>query len=87
MEPADVKPSRYIDFDLEYNDKDPRFEVLNHVRISRHKLILQKITLQIGLRKFFGLKKIKTLFCRHLSDKTLMERMLLELFLKNNCKR
>ena len=53
MEPADIKQSRYIDFDVENNDKDPRYEVLNHVRISRHKLILQKITLQIGLKKFF----------------------------------
>ena len=31
MEPADVKQSRYIDSDVENNDK-----VLNHVRISRH---------------------------------------------------
>ena len=53
MEPADIKQIRYIDFDVENNDKDPRYEVLNHVRISRHKLILQKITLQIGLKKFF----------------------------------
>ena len=53
MEPADIKQSRYIDLDVENNDKDPRYVVLNHVRISRHKLILQKITLQIGLKKFF----------------------------------
>ena len=31
----DVKSSSYIDFDSENNDKDPKFEVGNCVRISK----------------------------------------------------
>ena len=31
----DVKSSSYIDFDPENNDKDPKFEVGNCVRISK----------------------------------------------------
>ena len=34
MKPADVKDNAYIDFKKEVNDKDPKFEVGDHVRIS-----------------------------------------------------
>ena len=32
-EPADVKSSTYIDFDMDNNDKDPKFKVDDHLRI------------------------------------------------------
>ena len=34
MKPADVKDNAYIDFKKEVHDKDPKFEVGDHVRIS-----------------------------------------------------
>ena len=34
MKPVDVKDNAYIDFKKEVNDKDPKFEVGDHVRIS-----------------------------------------------------
>ena len=34
MKSADVKDNRYFDFKKEVNDKDPKFKVGDHVRIS-----------------------------------------------------
>ena len=42
MKPADVKDDKYIDFEIEVNDKDPKFKVGDHVRISRYKNIFAK---------------------------------------------
>ena len=36
MKPVDVKSSRYIDFNKENDEKDPKFEVGDHVRISKY---------------------------------------------------
>ena len=42
MKPVDVKSSIYIDFDKENNDKDPKFNVGDHERISKYKNIFAK---------------------------------------------
>ena len=35
IKPADVTDNTYIDFNKEVNDKDPKFNVGDHVRISK----------------------------------------------------
>ena len=42
MKPVDVKDNTYIDFKREVNNKDPKFKVGDHVRISKHKNIFAK---------------------------------------------
>ena len=42
MKPIDAKLSTYIDFGIEDNDKDHKFEVSDHVRISKYKNIFAK---------------------------------------------
>ena len=42
MKLIDVKPSTYIDFDFESNDKDSKFKVGNHVRMSKFRNIFAK---------------------------------------------
>ena len=37
IKPTDVKDNTYIDFGKENNDKDRKFQVSNHVRISKYK--------------------------------------------------
>ena len=37
MKPIDVKSSTYIDFGIGNNDKDPKFKVGYHVRITKYK--------------------------------------------------
>ena len=39
MKPVDVKNNTYIDFQIEINNKDPKFKVGDHVRISKYKNI------------------------------------------------
>ena len=87
MKPIDANSSTYIDFGINYYDKDPKFKMGNHVKTSKYKKVLQKFTHQIGLRKFLRLKKLKTLFLAHilLVISTLIN--LLEPFMKNICKR
>ena len=39
---CDTKDNRHIDFDKENNDKDPKFQVVDHVKISKYKKIFAK---------------------------------------------
>ena len=49
MKPVDIKSSTYTDSSKEINYQDPKFKIGDNVRIS---IVLQKVTLQIGLKKF-----------------------------------
>ena len=42
MKPVDVKDNTYTGFKKEVNDKDPKFKVGDHVRISQYKNIFAK---------------------------------------------
>ena len=42
MKPVDIKDNTYIDFKKEVNDKDAKFKVGYHVRISKFKSIFAK---------------------------------------------
>ena len=42
MKPVDVKDNTYIDFKKEANDKNTKFKVGDHVRISKYKNIFGK---------------------------------------------
>ena len=57
MKPVDVKDNAYIDFNKEVNDKDPKFKVGDHVRISKYKKIFAKGYTQNWSEKVFVIKK------------------------------
>ena len=59
MKPADVKDNTYIDFKIEANDKDPKFKVGNHVRISKYKNIFAKGYTPNWSEEVFVIKKVK----------------------------
>ena len=42
MQPIDVKSSTCIDFNLAKNNKDPKFDVGDYVRISKYKNFFSK---------------------------------------------
>ena len=42
MKPLDANSSKYIDFSIENNEKDPTFKVGDHVRTSKYKNIFGK---------------------------------------------
>ena len=59
IKPVDVKDNTYIDFEKEVNDKDPKFKVGNHVRISKYKNIFAKGYMSNWSEEIFITKKIK----------------------------
>ena len=42
MKPVDVNSGNYIEYNVNFNDKDPKLEVADHVRISKSKNIFAK---------------------------------------------
>ena len=42
IKPVDVKDNTYINLKKEVNDKNPKFKVVDHVRISKYKNIFTK---------------------------------------------
>ena len=59
MKPVDVKDDTYTDFKKKVNDKDPKFEVDDHVRISKYKNIFAKGYTPNQSKKVFVIKKVK----------------------------
>ena len=59
MKPVDVIDNRYIDFKKEVNDKDPKFKVGGHKRISKYKNIFAKGYTANWSEEAFVVKKIE----------------------------
>ena len=59
MKLIDVKPSTYIDFHFESNDKDSKFKVGNHVRMSKFRNIFAKDFKPNWSEEVFVMKKLK----------------------------
>ena len=59
MKPIDVKNNTYINIGKEANDKDPKFKVGDHVRISTYKNIFAKGYTPNCSEKIFVIKEIK----------------------------
>ena len=59
MKPIDVKDNTYINTSKETNNKDPKFKVGDHVRISKYKNIFAKGYMPNWSEEEFVIKKIK----------------------------
>ena len=59
MKPVDVNDNTYIDFKNEVNDKDQKFKVGDHVRISNYKNIFAEGYTPNWPKEVFVLSKIK----------------------------
>ena len=59
MKPIYVKDSTCIDFKSESNDKDPKFKVGDHVRISKYKNIFAKGHMPNWSEEIVFISKIK----------------------------
>ena len=59
MKPIDVKDNTYVDSKKEVNDKDPKFKVGDHVRISKYKNIFAKGYTPNWSEEVFVVNKIK----------------------------
>ena len=58
MKPIDVKDNTYINTSKEINNKDPKFKVGDHVRISKYKNIFAKGYMSNWSEEVFVIKKI-----------------------------
>ena len=59
MKPVDVKDNTYIDIEKRVNDKDPKFKIGGHVRISEYKNIFAKGYTANWSEEVFIIKKVK----------------------------
>ena len=59
MKPIDVKDNTYINASKEINNKDPKFKVGNHVKISKYKNIFAKGYMPNWSEEVFVIKKVK----------------------------
>ena len=59
MQPADVKDNTHINADKKINNKDPKFKVGDHVRISKYKNIFAKGYMPNWREEVFVTKKVK----------------------------
>ena len=59
MKPIDVRNNTYINIGKEVNDKDPKFKVGDHVRISKYKNIFAKGYTPNWSEEIFMIKEIK----------------------------
>ena len=59
VKPVEVKDNTYIDFKKEVNDKDPKFKVGDHVRISKYKNIFAKGYTPNWSEEVFVITKVK----------------------------
>ena len=86
MKPVDIKDNTYIDFKKEVNDKDAKFKVGYHVRISKFKSIFAKGYTPKWSEEIFLIKKVKNtvLWTNFIND--LNGKKLLEPFMKKNYK-
>ena len=57
MMPIDVGDDSFAEYNEESNEKDPKFKVADHVRISSTKIFLLKDMLLIGVKKLLLLKR------------------------------
>ena len=60
MKPIDVKDNTYINIDKEVNEKDLKFKVGDHVRISKYKNIFAKGYTPNCSEEIFMIKKVNT---------------------------
>ena len=59
MKSIDVKDNTYININKEFNDKDPKFKVADHIRISKYKSIFAKGYTPSWSEEIFMIKETK----------------------------
>ena len=59
MKLADVEDNTYIDFEKKVNDRDPKFKIGDHVKISKYENIFAKRYTANWSEEVFIISKIK----------------------------
>ena len=59
MKPVDAKDNTYIDFEKDFNNKNPKFKIGDHVRTSKYKKFFAKGYTPNWSEEDFVIKKVK----------------------------
>ena len=59
MKPIDVTSDSYAEYNEDFNEKDPKFKVDDHVRISKYKNVFGKGYTSNWLEEVFIINKIE----------------------------
>ena len=62
MKPVDLKPITYNDSSKEINGKDPKFKIVDIVRISKYKNTFAKDYVPNWFKEVFVIEKVKNTF-------------------------
>ena len=87
MEPFNVKSSTYIDTSQEINDKDPKVKIGDIVKTSKYKNIFVKDYAPNWSKEGFVVEKVNALCHGHVVLVILMEKKLLESFIRKRIAR
>ena len=66
MKPIDVTDHSYAEYNKDFNKKDPKFKVGDHVRISKYKNIFAKGYASNWSEEVFVVNKLKIQFLGHM---------------------
>ena len=87
MKPIDVTNDSYVEYNKDFNKRDPKFKFGDHVRISKYKNIFAKGYTQNWSEEVFVISNIKNIVPWTYIISDLNGETLLEVFMKKNCKR
>ena len=88
MKPVDVKDNTYVDFPKEVDNKNPKFKVGDHVRISKYKNIFAKRYTPNWSEEDFVIKEVKNTFARTCAINDLNgEKIIGTFYVKKDCKK
>ena len=85
MKPIDVKCNSYAEYNVDSNEKDPKYKIGDHVRISKY--IFAKGYIPNWSEEVFVINKIKNTVPWTYVINAVTVKKLLELFIKKNCRR
>ena len=87
MKYVDVKDNLFIESINDINDKDLKFKVDDHARISKYKNIFAKGYPPNWSEEVFVINKLRILFHGNMLLMIIIEKKILEHFMKKNCNR
>ena len=87
MKPIDITDDYYVESSKDFNKKDPKFKVDDHVGISKYKNVFAKGYTPNWSEEVFVINKIKNTVPWTYVINDLNVKKLLEVFMKTNCKR
>ena len=86
MKPVDVKSGNFVEYNVNFNDKYPKFQVGDHVRISKYKNIFGEGYTPNWSEEIFVIKKVQTTVPWIYVSNEFNGEEIIATFMKKNCR-